>query len=76
MCLKKKNVNTHFYTYTYLILTGGNLPCNSLHNSPKWYLSGERVPVVDHWIAVVTVPAVQLHAAAPCQQHLQIIKHY
>lgn len=36
---------------------------------------GERVAVVDLWLAVLPVPAVQLHAAAALRQGLRVHAH-
>jgi len=34
------------------------------------YFSGERVSVIDDRKTIITIPAVQFHAATPTQQHL------
>ena len=39
--------------------------------SPEWNLRCERVSVIDDRVSVVAVPAVELHAAAAGQQHLE-----
>ena len=38
----------------------------SLDNVSEGNLGGERVPVEDNWVPLVTVPAVQLHTPTAC----------
>ena len=38
----------------------------SLDNVSEGNLGGERVPVEDNWVPLISVPAVQLHTPTAC----------